>query len=118
MSKLGMNRVFMIGQVASQPRFKIVPGKDVPRLWFRLCTIDTSVDENGLTRERRAYHSVVVWGALARAMREHLTEGRTVAIEGRLSTHRYEHADQTRYETEVVTSKLVLLDQTDNAAAA
>jgi len=115
---LGMNKVFMIGQVVSQPRFKVVTAKDLPRLWFRLCTVDSSVDENGLTRERRSYHSVVVWGGLARGLREHVSEGMTVAIEGRLASRTYDHAGKSRFETEIVVGKLVMLDRKDGAAAA
>lgn len=118
MSRLGMNKVFLIGQVASEPRFKVVPQKDLPRLWFRLCTVESSTDDSGFQRERSAYHSVVVWGGHARALKELLREKHTVAVEGRLASRSYDQGGKPRYETEIVVSKLVVLDARGDAAAA
>ena len=118
MSRIGMNKVFLIGQVASEPRFKVVPQKDLPRLWFRLCTVETSADDNGFQRERSAYHSIVVWGGLARVLKELVREKQTVAIEGRIASRSFDQAGKPRYETEIVVSKLVVLEARGDAAAA
>ena len=56
-------------------------------------------EQNELT----AYHSIVVWGALAEKCGNNLAKGDKVLVEGRLQTRSYETDDgQKRRVTEVV----------------
>ena len=109
MPSIGLNRVLLIGHVASQPRFKITPGKQLPRLWLRVRTDEAYRDENGIERERRAFHTVVVWGGLATSVNGFLREGHAVAVEGRLSSRQYEVDGSKRYQVEVTATKFVTL---------
>jgi len=109
MPTIGMNRVLLIGEVASTPRYKITPAQQIPRLWLRVRTDETYRDKAGLEKVRRAYHSVVVWGNLAKALNEFLREGHHVAVDGRLTTRQYELDGAKRYETEIVAQSLVTL---------
>ena len=108
MPHFGLNRVLLIGQVASAPRFKITSHKQMPRLWFRLRTRERYHDPAGAEKERQAFHTIVVWGNHARALEAFLREHQTVAVDGRLASHAYELAGQKRYETEVVASCVVV----------
>lgn len=116
MPKQGMNKVILIGAVASEPRFKLTPVKQTPRLWFRVCVEEPFNDEHGVARERRSYHSVVVWGPRATGLETFLREGHLVAVEGRLTTRQYDHVGQKRYETEIIVRDLVVLGSPATAA--
>ena len=109
MSSVGMNRVLLIGHVASEPRYKLTTGTERPRLWLRVRTDESFRDQNGVARERRAFHTVVVWGDLATRLSEFLRRGHAVAVEGRLSSRSYETGGSKRYEVEVVATKLMVL---------
>ncbi len=109
MSSIGMNRVLLIGHVASEPRFKITTHKQTPRLWLRVRTDESYRDEHGIERERRAFHTVVLWGKLASSVNGFLRDGHAVAVEGRLSSRQYESAGAKRYEVEVVATKFMVL---------
>lgn len=109
MPQFGLNRVLMIGDVASEPRFKLTPEKRLPRLWFRVRTLERYHDPAGRELTRKGYHSVVVWGNHAQALSAFLREGQAVAVDGRLSTRPYESGGQKRYETEIIASSVVVL---------
>ncbi len=109
MPHLGLNRVLLIGVVASEPRYKLTPEKRLPRLWFRVCTEERLRDPDGREHARKAFHSVVVWGNYAEALQAFLRVGHTVAVDGRLASRSYELAGQKRYETEIVASSVVVL---------
>jgi len=109
MPHFGMNRVLLIGEVASPPRYKITPSQQIPRLWLRVRTDEAYRDKNGIEQVRRAYHSVVVWANQAAALQAFLREGHRVAVDGRLSTRQYESGGTKRYETEIVASSVVVL---------
>lgn len=109
MPSIGMNRVLLIGEVASKPRYKLTPAQQIPRLWLRVRTDESYRDRAGVEKVRRAYHSVVVWGAHATALHEFLREGHCVAVDGRLTTRQYEADGAKRYETEIVAQSLVTL---------
>ncbi|MBX3268713.1 MAG: single-stranded DNA-binding protein [Sandaracinaceae bacterium] len=113
MPHIGLNRVLLIGDVASEPRFKLTPERKLPRLWFRVRTEEAYRGADEQERTRSSYHTVVVWGDRAQALRAFLRPGHTVAIEGRLSTSVYELAGKKRYETEVVATSVVVLTPRD-----
>jgi len=117
MPRIGLNHVMLVGQVASEPRYKITSGKQLPRLWFRVQTTERYRDENGGERERRSYHSVVLWGHLASDAHDSLREGHAVLVEGRLTSRSYESAGAKRYEVEVVATRFVVLSGAESGAA-
>lgn len=113
MPHIGLNRVLLIGDVASEPRFKLTPEKRLPRLWFRVRTEERLLDPDGREHARKAFHSVVVWGAQAQALQAFLRVDHRVAVDGKLASRSYELAGQKRYETEIVASSVVVLTPRD-----
>lgn len=113
MPHFGLNRVLLIGDVASEPRFKLTPERRIPRLWFRVRTDERYTDPTGAEGTRKAFHSIVVWGKPAEALSAFLREGHSVAVDGRLSSRSYELAGKKRYESEVIATSVVVLSPRD-----
>jgi len=118
MPNLGLNRVLLIGHVVSEPRYKITQQHQRPRLWLRVQTTEGYRDQHDIERERRSFHTVVVWGKHATALSAFLREGQAVAVEGRLSSRSYDSKGQKRYEVEVTATKLVVLTPANAQAPA
>jgi single-strand DNA-binding protein len=84
-----------------------------------LLTTETYRDENAAERERRAWHSVVVWGKRAEALSPFLLRGKAVAIEGRIVNNSWDGADgRRRHSTEIHAQEIVLLDRRPGASIA
>ncbi|MCA9607219.1 MAG: single-stranded DNA-binding protein [Myxococcales bacterium] len=113
MPQFGLNRVLLIGHIASEPRFKLTPERRLPRLWFRVRTEERYHDPEGRELMRKGFHSVVVWGTHAQALHAFLREGLAVAVDGRLATRPYDAGGHKRYETEIVATSVVVLTPRD-----
>ena len=81
----GINSCTIIGNVGKDPEFN---GEKTPRLKFSVGVTDRD-EKDGHTE----WFNVILWGKLAEAMREHLTKGQLVYVEGRLETREYEDRD-------------------------
>ena len=56
------------------------------------------------------WHNVTLWGRLAEIAGEYLAKGKTVYIEGRLQTRKWQDRDgRDRYTTEIVADKMQML---------
>lgn len=109
MPSQGMNKVILIGHVDGAPRFRS-HSEGRHRLWMRLRTSEMRPDENGEMRERRGWHTVIVWGARAKGLNEFLRVGHRIALEGRLVTRKLGLAEAPRWETEIHARELIVLD--------
>ncbi|OHB16788.1 MAG: hypothetical protein A2913_02410 [Parcubacteria group bacterium RIFCSPLOWO2_01_FULL_40_65] len=105
---MNLNKVYLIGRLASDPEFRTTPsGQEVASL--RMVTNRIWNDQSGQKNESSEFHNVVVWGRLAQIANQYLNKGSMVMIEGRLQTRSWEGQDGVkRYRTEVVTESLQL----------
>lgn len=106
---MNLNKVFLIGRMASDPEFRTTPGgQEVATL--RIATNRVWNDRtSGQKNEATEFHSVVTWGRLAQIANQFLTKGSLVMIEGRLQTRSWEGQDGIkRYRTEIVAEGLQL----------
>ena len=110
MSRGGVNKVILIGNLGSDPELRYTPsGAAVAN--FSVATNETWVDNNGERQERTEWHRVVAWTRLAEICGEYLKKGSKIYIEGRLQTRSWEGQDGTkRYTTEIVARDLQMLD--------
>ncbi len=109
---LGMNKAILIGVVDDNPRFYNAREGRSSKLTLRVRTDETYRDENGTERERRAWHSIVVWGRRAEALEPYLVRGKFVALEGRIVSSSWQGADgKRRNKTEIHAYEIVLLDR-------
>lgn len=106
----GINKVILIGNLGRDPEVRYTAGGSAVAN-LRIATTESWRDkQSGEKKEATEWHSVVLFGKTAEIAGEYLKKGRTVYIEGRLQTRKYQDKDgQDRYSTEVVASDMQML---------
>lgn len=101
-----VNKAILIGNLGRDPEFKYTPGGQ-PVATFTLATTERFADKNGQKQERTEWHNIVAWGKLAELCNQYLKKGRSVYIEGRITTRSWDDKDNVkRYKTEIVANTL------------
>jgi single-strand DNA-binding protein len=104
----GLNRVLLLGDLAAAPELSVTRSGR-PVLTLRLATPEPYLDEDGVRRERRSFHHVVVVGRRADALAKTLHRGARIFIEGSLRTTSHEgQGGKKRLKTEVVAAEVFL----------
>ena len=103
-----MNKVFLIGRLTKDPELRYT-GSNVPVTSFTLAINRTYTNQSG---EREAdFIPVVVWRRQAESVKNYLSQGSQVAVDGRIQTRSYDDNNgQRRYVTEVVADNVQFLD--------
>lgn len=101
-----LNKVMLIGNLGKDPEVRYTTsGQAVAS--FSLATSEKFKNRNGEMEERTEWHNVVLWGRQAEIAKDYLAKGRTVFIEGRLQTRKWQDKDgRDRYTTEVVGDRM------------
>jgi single-strand DNA-binding protein len=101
-----VNKAIVLGNLGRDPELRhTASGKAVATL--RLATNEQWNDQAGERQERTEWHSVVVWGRQAENCNQYLKKGRTVYVEGRLQTRKWQDKEgQDRYTTEIVADRV------------
>lgn len=104
-----VNRVILIGNLGANPELKYTPsGQAVCEL--RVATNESYTDKQGERHDKTEWHRVVAWGKTAENCSQYLSKGRSVYVEGRLQTRKWEDKEgQTRYTTEIVAERVQFL---------
>jgi len=115
---MDLNRVILIGRLASDPELKYTPS-GIAVTQFRLAInrpMSAEARQNG--QEKQAdFISIVAWRQSAEYAANYLGKGRLVAVEGRLQVREYVTQDgQKRRDTEVVVDNLKSLDRPKEGA--
>jgi single-strand DNA-binding protein len=105
-----VNKVILVGNLGKDPDVRYLPdGGAVVNL--ALATSSSWKDKNtGEKREETEWHRVVIYGRLAEIVGEYCKKGRSVYIEGRLKTRKWQ--DQSgvdKYTTEIIADQMQLL---------
>ena len=102
-----MNKVFLIGRLTRDPELRYT-GNNTPVASFSLAVNRNFTNQQG---EREAdFFNITVWRKQAENVKNYLSQGSQVAVEGRLQTRNYEDKDgQKRYVTEVVADNVEFL---------
>ncbi len=111
-----VNKVILIGNLGRDPEVRYNPdGFAICNL--ALATTTVSRDRaSGERREETEWHRVVLFGRQAEVAGEYLRKGRSVYIEGRLRTRKWQDKDgNERYTTEVVAEQMQMLGGRDSA---
>ena len=97
-----VNKVILVGNLGNDPETRATGGgNSVTQL--RLATTEKYKDRDGNPQERTEWHTVIVWGKQGEACGKHLTKGRQVYVEGRLTTRKWQDKEgKDRYTTEVI----------------
>jgi single-strand DNA-binding protein len=113
----GINKAILVGNLGKDPEFKYTPSGQ-PVATFSLATSERFTDKNGQRQDRTEWHNIVVWGKLAEIANQFLKKGRTVYIEGRITTRSWDDKDgNKKYKTEIVASVVEFIGTTGGGAS-
>lgn len=102
-----MNKVFLIGRLTRDPELRYT-GSNIPVASFSLAVNRSYTNQAG---EREAdFINIVVWRKQAENVKNYLSQGSQVAIDGRIQTRSYDGEDgKKRYVTEIVADNVEFL---------
>jgi single-strand DNA-binding protein len=108
-----VNRVILIGNLGRDPEIRYTQSGE-PIANFTLATNEVWNDKSGQKQERTEWHRVEVFGKTAQIVRDYLSKGRQVYIEGSIRYDEYTDKDgnkrnTTRIRVSGPNSRLVLL---------
>jgi single-strand DNA-binding protein len=104
-----LNKVMLIGNLGKDPELRYT-ASGTPVASFSLATSDRIKGKNGEWEEKTEWHNITLWSRLAEIAGEYLSKGKTVYIEGRLQTRKWQDKDgKDRYTTEIVGEKMQML---------
>jgi single-strand DNA-binding protein len=106
-----VNKVILVGNLGQDPETRHTNGGNSVTT-LRLATTEKFKDRDGNPQERTEWHTVIVWGKPGEACGRHLTKGRQVYVEGRLTTRKWQDKEgKDRYTTEVIGDNVRFLGQ-------
>jgi single-strand DNA-binding protein len=108
-----VNRVILIGNLGRDPEIRYTQGGE-PIANFSLATNEAWTDRSGQKQERTEWHRVEVFGKAAQVVRDYLTKGRQVYVEGSIRYDEWTDKDGNKRNTTKIhiggpNSRLVLL---------
>jgi len=120
-----LNRATLIGNLGKDPEVRYT-AEGAAVCSASIATTHQWKDKaTGERREETEWHRIVFYGRLAEIAGEYLRKGRTVFVEGRLKTRKWQDADTStdRYTTEIIGDQMQMLGgretaQTDTAQSA
>ncbi len=104
-----LNKVFLIGNLGKEPEISSTQsGQSVAT--FTITTNDKHKNMKNELEDRTEWYNIVLSGKLSDIASEYIHKGKTVYIEGRLQTLKWEWKDgKTRYITEVIVDSIQML---------
>lgn len=108
-----VNKVILVGNVGKDPEIRYTQSGE-PIANFSLATTENWTDKNGQKQEKTEWHRVEVFGKTAQVVRDYVTKGKPLYIEGSISYQEYTDKDgikrnTTRVRVSGFNSRLVLL---------
>ncbi len=104
-----LNKVMLIGNLGKDPEVRYT-ASGTAVVGFSLATSEKYKSKSGEWEEKTEWHNITLWGRLAEIAGEYLSKGKTVYIEGRLQTRKWQDRDgKDRYTTEIVGEKMQML---------
>ena len=104
-----LNKVMLIGNLGKDPEVRYTASGTAVAS-FSLATSERFKSKSGEWEDKTEWHNITLWGRLAEIAGEYLSKGKTVYIEGRLQTRKWQDRDgKDRYTTEIVGEKMQML---------
>ncbi len=106
-----VNKVILVGNLGRDPEVRYSPDGAA------ICNVSIATTSQwkdkatGEKREETEWHRVVFYNRLAEIAGEYLRKGRSVYVEGRLKTRKWQDKDtgQDRYSTDIVADQMQML---------
>lgn len=113
MSNGTINKVFIIGNLGTDPEVRYSPGGHVVAI-LKVATTEKWKDQQGQSHERTEWHRIVALGKNAEMARDQFKKGHKICIEGRLHTRKWQDKKGHQHSvTEVIASELIIIDEND-----
>ena len=104
-----LNKVILIGNLGKDPEVRYT-GSGTAVASFSLATSEKFKNKGGEWEEKTEWHNITLWARLAEVAGEYLAKGKTICVEGRLQTRKWQDRDgKDRYTTEIVGEKMLML---------
>jgi len=104
-----LNKVMIIGNLGKDPEVRYTAAGTAVAS-FSVATSEKYKNKAGEWEEKTEWHNVTLWARLAEIAGEYLAKGKTVFVEGRLQTRKWQDRDgKDRYTTEIVGEKMQML---------
>lgn len=104
-----LNKAMIIGNLGADPELRYTQS-DTAVTTLRLATHERWTGRDGEDGERTEWHSVVVFGKTAENCAKFLKKGRSVFVEGRIQTRKWQDREgNDRYSTEIVANTVQFL---------
>lgn len=112
-----LNKVMLLGNLGKDPEVRYTAsGTAVAN--FSMATTEKFKKKDGEWEDRTEWHNVTLWGRLAEIAGEYLAKGKTIFVEGRLQTRKWQdHDGKDRYTTEVVADKMQMIGGRNSGGA-
>lgn len=113
---MSVNKAILIGNLGKDPELKYTPsGKAVAN--FSLATTDRWTSQDGQKQEQTVWHNIVAWGRQAEVIKEYLSKGRQVYIEGRIVNRSYDDKEgNKKYISEIVVQSFQFIGNRGSAS--
>ncbi|MDF1543785.1 MAG: single-stranded DNA-binding protein [bacterium] len=113
---MSVNKAILIGRLGKDPELKYTPsGKAVAT--FSLATSERWKGQDGEKKESTVWHNIVAWGRQAEVMKEYLSKGQQVYVEGRISNRSYDDKEgNKKYISEVVVQNFTFIEPRGSSA--
>lgn len=102
-----MNKVILIGNLASDPEFRTTT-TGMSQCNFRLAVQRRYANQQGV--READFLRIVSWRAQADLCAKYLTKGSKVAVEGSIQTRTYEQDGEKHYTTEIIADNVEFLN--------
>ncbi len=107
----GLNKVILVGNLGKDPEIRTFEnGTKVAQ--FSMATTESYKDKEGNWQDQTEWHNIVLWRYLAEKAESSFKKGSKIYLEGKIRSRSWQDKDNnTRYITEIVGDKVLLLDK-------
>ena len=114
-----VNKVILVGNLGKDPEVRYAPSGDAFAN-ITMATTRTWKDKtSGEKKEETEWHRIVFNGRLAEIAGEYLKKGRSVYVEGRLRTRKWQDKDGAdKYTTEIIADQMQMLGSREGMGGA
>ncbi len=113
-----VNKVIIVGNLGRDPEVRYTPNGSAVCNVCVATTRNWKNKESGEKIEETEWHRVVFYDRLAEIAGEYLKKGRSVYVEGRLKTRKWQDKDGVeKYSTEIIASDMQMLGSREGMGA-
>ena len=94
-----VNRTFLLGHVGKNPEVGTTPGGTLT-VNFSLATTDREKDRQGNWSDRTEWHNLVAYGRTAEIVRDYVSKGTQLFIQGKIQTRSWDDKEYTFSDVE------------------